>query len=265
MVETMTPQQQDEIIKSLKTRGFEESSFQDTPVDDFWATLTTIGSQVQEPDASKGQKFTPFTKVLYNFGDGDLEVIHSSEPYVMPILQISINHSVRKGSPMYYLGSSADKILNAGIPDDAPPEQVKGQDALIGKRQHWKKVMRPFQVKSADKDASGKNIWKEEQRLTWEIIEIAGLGSAPTTAGAPATQAAPTGRTPTQAAVADLNGKTEAEWYSSVFKLPEVKGNTVLYNAILKKQFIAPLMAAGAVAGPDAAGKYVTYPEMVKG
>jgi hypothetical protein len=250
---TMTPE---ELLNNLKTRGFEESGFAETPLQEFISTLTNITPEVIAPKPG-GKSFNPFTKVMYNFQDGDLEVLATKEAYPMPVCQIGISHSTKKNSAMYYFGTSVDRIINAGVPDDAPADQVKGQSFLIGKRLHMKQVPHTFSVKQKD------STYADEVKQTWELVEIMGM-SRPTNIATSTQPKAASGITPTQQALTLLNGKTETAWYQEVFKDTLVKSQPALMNSIINKQFLPAFVASGAaILGAD--GKYTTHPELVRG
>lgn len=243
------PQQlsQDEILAQLRVRGFEDG-FQGTPLRHFRGKLESItGSMVQ-----RGQMQQARLEIYYNFND--VEVIPftdgrpgSTEPYMSPIAQIAMMDSNRKRSAMGYLGESINKILNAGLPNDAPPDQVKGQSFLVGKTQEWS--MTP-----------GHPIWngntkQEEPRECWEVVWVEGFG-APSVqqaqvtpaAGQPVAPPAPAGPgNSTIAALNLLNGMTIPQWQLVVFANPMVKVDTNLINSIIDQQFIPPLQAIGVV------------------
>jgi hypothetical protein len=157
----LTPE---EILSQLRTRGF-ESGFQATPLREFFGKLGSISGDM----VKRGEMPQARLEVLYNFSE--LEVLTSTEPYESPIAQIAIMHSNREQSGMGVFGKSVDKVINADLPEDAPPEQVKGQDYLIGKTLHMKMT-------------GGHMMWdgktkEEKARDCWELVEIMGEEEAP--------------------------------------------------------------------------------------
>ena len=130
---TQAPQlNQEELLGLLKTRGFSKG-FQRTPLRDFFGRLDSITGNL----VTKFQP--PRLEVLFNFSEVD--VVESTEPYQMPVAQLGIFNSNAEKSGMGYWGASIDKIINpkdANGTDINPPEQIKGQSALIGKLLHLK-------------------------------------------------------------------------------------------------------------------------------
>jgi len=232
----LTPEQ---VIEQLRTRGFETGGFR-SPLRHFRGKLDSItGSMVQ-----RGAMPQPRLEVLYNFSD--VEVFESTEPYPFPVAQINIMHSNRVKSAMGVLGASMDKILNAGLDENAPQEQAKNQDALIGKVQEWKVT-------------PGHMMWdgsvgQEVPRECWEVVYVEGIGgtphsgvaTTPATAGQPE-PAAPAGVTPIQQAINLLDGKTQQQWNNTVFQDPLVKSDAELTQSIIQGTFLPPLEAAGTV------------------
>ena len=230
----LTPE---EVLAQLRTRGFEEG-FQRTPLREFRGKLTSITGNMVE-------RWTPARlEVLYNFDE--VEVIESTEPYPFPVAQLSMLHSNRKKSGMGYFGASVDTIINAGVPGDAPADQVRGQDYLVGKILHMKLT-------------GGHLIWdqgagEERPRDCWELMSIIGADeAAPTSATSGATTAAATSAT--QKALELLEGKTEQQWHQVVFQDPTCKADGDLTNSIINRVFLPPLEATGMI-GKDADGIY---------
>jgi len=229
---TLSPE---DILAQLRTRGFEEG-FQRTPLRHFRGKLTSITGNMIE-------RFQPpRLEVQYNFED--LEVLDSTEPYPFPIAQISIMHSMRKRSGMGYFGASVDRVINANVPEDAPAEQVKGQDYLIGKEQEW--MLTP-----------GHMIWdgnagEERPRECWELISIIGEGSSSSDTAASSEGSA------IDRALQLLDGKTEQQWHQEVFQDPVVKGDGGLVSSIIGREFLPPLEAAGTVTKDEDGVYHVT-------
>jgi len=232
----LTPEQ---VMEQLRTRGFETGGFR-SPLRHFRGKLDSItGSMVQ-----RGAMPQPRLEVLYNFSE--VEVFESSEPYPFPVAQISIMHSNRVKSAMGVLGASMDKILNASLDENAPQEQAKNQDALIGKVQEWK-------VTPGHLMWDG-NAGAEVPRECWEVVYVEGVGgtphsgvaATPATAGQPA-PATPAGVTPVQQAINLLDDKTQQQWNDVVFRDPLVKSDAELIQSIIQGTFLPPLEAAGTV------------------
>ncbi len=246
---------QDQVLAQLQTRGFEEG-FVATPLRDFWATLTAINGTMREGDRGS------YLVVLYDFQGNDLEVIETNEPYTSPIAQLEVPHSNRAKSKMGYLGASIDNIINAGLPADAPIEQAKKQEYLIGKKLHMKFTPGHGIPKKVD------NEWTDAPTSCWELIEIAGEGPAPvaapavTTAApapavpvpAPAAPVAPT-LSASQQALALLDGKTEQQWHQVVLTDPTVKADTAFMQTIINREFIKAQELAKIIT-KDADGTY---------
>ena len=236
-----------EILAQLKTRGFEDG-FSQTPLRRFRARLTNIGGSMVQ----RGQMQESRLEVIYSFAE--IEVIESTETFIAPVTDLAIMHSNRKRSGMGYLGASIDAIVNAGLPADAPMDQVKGQDFLIGKMQEW--AFTP-----------GHMIWdgnarEERPRDCWTVVWVEGISPAPAATSAPATTTTATLPAPvatamssTQQALTLLNGKTEAQWHQVVFNDDVVKADANLVNSLIARTFLTPLETAGIVT-KDANGVY---------
>ncbi len=240
----LTPQQ---VMEQLRTRGYETGEFR-SPLRHFRGKLDSItGSMVQ-----RGQMPQARLEVIYNFSE--VEVFESTEPYPFPVVQVSLLHSNRVKSGMGALGASMDKILNAGLDENAPQEQAKNQDALVGKVQEWK--VTPGHL-MPNQDEQGQ--WKDLPREAWEVVYVEGIGgtphsgvAAPTAGIAPAPAATPaTGITPTQQALNLLDGLTQQQWNNVVFQDPLVKGDSALTNSIINGTFLTPLEASGMVTKDD--------------
>lgn len=248
----LTPEQ---ILGQLRTRGFEAGFQPRTPLREFIGRLDNIGGEMVD-------RFTPpRAQALYNFSE--VEVITSTEPYPFPIAQIGIFISVREQSAMGVFGASVDKVINADIPDDAPPEEVKGQDYLIGKVLHMKMT-------------GGHMMWdgatrKEVPRECWELVSVEGEAeveevpvkavdgytvfppySRPLEKPATKGKAKVAVKDATARALELLDGKTENQFYQVVFSDPVVKlDNTGLRDKIIARGFIAPLEAAEVIEKDD--------------
>ncbi len=233
------PLTQDQILAQLQVRGFEEG-FVSTPLRDFWGTLTSITGEMRQGNAG------PFAVALYNFDNIEVNPEGSTEPYNSPIGQLEVPVSTRTKSKMGYLGKSIDGVINAGLPLDAPPAQVKNQGYIIGRFIRMKMVSGRM-IPSKD-DAT--NTWVDKSNSCWELLEVRGEG-APAAAPAPAVgvvQApAPPGVDANQQALSLLEGKTAQLWHQAVFVDPVVKANTAVIQTIISGQFLSGLEAAGKV------------------
>jgi len=240
------PLTQDQILAQLQVRGF-ESGFQRSPLRDFWGRLTSITGEMRQGQSGS------FAVALYNF-DG-VEVVESVEPYTSPIGQIEASVSIKEKSKMGYLGKSIDNIINAGLPLDAPAEQVKNQSYIIGKFLHMK--LMPGRMIPSKDDATGQ--WSEKPTDCWELLEIRGEG-VPATATVVVGTGTPAGVAAQPIPVVDANtralslldGKTEQLWHQAVFVDPIVKVDTAVIQTIINRQFLTGLEAAGKVIKDDA-------------
>jgi len=235
------PLTQDQILAQLQTRGF-ESGFQRTPLRDFWGTLTSITGEMRT--GNTGQ----YAVALYNFDN--IEVVESVEPYLSPIGQIECGVSTKERSKMGYLGKSIDNVINAGLPLDAPAEQVKKQDYIIGKFLHMK--LMPGRMIPSKDDATQK--WDEKPTDCWELLEIRGEGAPAPVAAVPGV-APVTGIDANQQALALLNGKTVQAWHQVAFADPIIKSDTAVVQTIISGMFVSGLEAAGKIT-KDADGVY---------
>lgn len=238
-----TPVAPDQVLAQLRTRGFETGGF-GTPLRHFRGKLDGIaGAMVQRGNMPQAR-----LELTYSFSD--VEVFVSTEPYPFPIAQVSMLHSNRVKSGMGVLGASIDKIINAGLDDNAPQDQAKNQDFLIGKVQEWR--MTPGHL-MPDRDEAGN--WTEKPREAWEVVYVEGVGgtahsgagTAPVAGDAPSPAPVATGVAPTQQALNLLDGKTQQEWNNIVFTDSIVKGDGALTQLIIDGKFIPPLVESGQV------------------
>lgn len=241
----------EEVMAQLRTRGFEDG-FQDTPLKEFKGRLDAITGSMR---ANRDDPSKKRLRVTYNMSE--LEVIESTEPYQLPVAQISVPHSVRKQSGMGILGASIDKIINADAPADAPPEAVKGHDYLVGKMLHWKRT-------------AGHMMWdgrqsKEVPREAWEILEVEGedvpvdapepvamtpAKVAPTKVAAkaaPAKATKPSSKASIEKALSLLDGKTVQQWHQVVFNDATVKADGALITQITQRKFLPAMEELGRI------------------
>ena len=247
----MTDLSAEQVYSMLRTRGFSAGGFR-SPLRWFRGTLTGIRGTMEQ----FGQMQEARLQIHYDFQKGDLEVFESTEPYQAPVAQISIWHSNSPTSAMGVLGKSIDNIINAGVDDTAPQEQVKNQDFLLNKVQEWK-VTPGHPVFNRDANSS-------VPTDCWEVVFVEGVGGTPYSgvtvpSPAPAAQptaapttapaaAAPTGVTAVQQAINLLDGKTQQQWNNVVFQDPIVKtGGGDLVNYILSGEFVGSMEAAGVI------------------
>ena len=237
-----TPVPPDQVLTQLRTRGFETGGF-GSPLRHFRGKLDSIaGAMVQRGNMPQAR-----LELTYNFSD--VEVFVSTEPYPFPIAQISMLHSNRVKSGMGVLGASIDKIINAGLDENAPQEQAKNQDFLTGKVQEWK-----FTAGHMMPDRDDQGNWTEKPREAWEVVYVEGVGgtahsgagaAAPVAGDAPAPVPAATEVTPIQQALNLLDGKTQQEWNNIVFQDPIVKADAALTNSIIGGTFLSPMVESG--------------------
>lgn len=236
----LTPEQ---VLEQLRVRGYETGGFR-SPLRHFRGLLTSItGSMVQRGTMPQAR-----LEVLYNFDK--VEVFASSEPYPFPVAQVNVMHNTRIKSAMGVLGASMDKIINAGIDENTPQDQVKNQDFLVDKIQEWK-VTSGHMMWNAD-------VGQETPRESWEVVYVEGVGGTPhsgvaqtvvetLTVPASAPVATSTTVTPAQQALDLLDGKTQQQWNNIVFQDPLVKSSPELINSIIQGTFIPPMEASGMV------------------
>ncbi len=160
---------------------------------------------------------------------------------------------------MGVLGTSIDRIINAGVPEDALPEQVKGQSFLIGKMQRWKLTGGHMMwdrraVNAANPSKPG----AEVPRDAWEVLEVEGFVTPVVAQAArqPGTvtptaiiqpQQATKPKSALQIAVELLDGRTDAQFATAAFSNEIVKKDGKIVTALLGGQFIPGLVVAGIV------------------
>ncbi len=247
-----------ELLASLKTRGFEEG-FQKSPLRDFRGRLVSITGHLIT------SMTPPATEVLYNFEEVEVMPNGSVEPYLSPVTQIPIFQNNRDRSAMGYLGASIDRIINAGIPEDAPDELVKKQSFLIGKMQRWKYTggHMIWDRRAANPENPSKP-GMEVPKECWEVIEVEGFSTPvpvapnivqPKTVTPTATMTPQAAKTAVQLAIDLLDGKTDTQFATAAFSNDIIKRDGKIVSSLLGGQFIPGLIAAG-VATKNTDGTY---------
>jgi len=237
----LAPEQLNEF---LNIRGLSQGVY-GTPLRYFRCKLDKINGSMDRVGNMQESRL----RLTYTFSE--LEVFQSIEPYNAPIGQVQVWYSNSPTSAMGALRKSIDRIVNMGVPDDAPNERIKvrSQDFLVGKVQEWKIT-------------PGHPVYNRDAKGTvptdcWEVTWIEGIGGIPYsgTAQEVSAPAAP-GITPSQQAMRLLDGKTQQEWNNIVFqdtlvKSSSEKGDTSLINDIINGRFIPSLKDAGLVTKDD--------------
>ncbi len=234
----MADMSQEELLGLLKTRNFEEG-FEATPLKEFTGILTAF-----KPNMISNEKWDKSRLQIVYVSD-QVEVIDTSSPYELPTAEIEMWFSTRKGSHAAIFGESIDRIINAGIPADADPSMVKGQDYLIGKRLHWKYTPGHMMWNGKRGEESG-----NEPRFAWEILAVEGHAGGQVPTGTPVntvgTAPAPAGVTSArQQAMILLNGHTIQEFTTLVFQDATCKADGALTDKLLDGSFVKELIGAG--------------------
>ncbi|KKN75184.1 hypothetical protein LCGC14_0383430 [marine sediment metagenome] len=230
-----TPVTQEEVLQQLMVRGF-ETGFVSTPLRDFWGVLKSITGEMRSGNSG------PYLVALYNMEEVEVLPGGSIEPYDSPIAQIDIPASTKDKSKMGYLGTSIDRIINAGLAPDIPQAQAKNMESLIGKKLHWQ--FTPGHL-IPNRDEAG--AWSDKPASCWVVTEIAGEGAAPV--AAPNVEVAPAqpSVSASQKALELLDGKTIQQWHQVVMLDPVVKQDTKFLQTIIDNSFLASMESVGKV------------------
>jgi hypothetical protein len=193
-------------------RGLTDSGF-DSPLRDFRGTF----------DSWAVKEDTRFdrTRVVVQLNFKDVEVLESVEPWEFPIATIEIGHSNRKRSRWGVLAESALKFIPDGDIGD-----------LVGHTLRMK--VTPGHMLYDGRQG------KEVPTEAWEIIEIDGRGSGKSAQ-------VTIKRTPEQAALQILHGKTLAEFNQQVLRDPDVRTDSNLLLSIINNTWVQSQIAAGNV------------------
>lgn len=220
----LTPEQQ------ISIRGLVTGGFQQTPLRHFKGTFA-------------GYKSSPASgydgiRVDLNFGPG-IQVLASTEPYNLPTATLNIGYSKTDRSGWGYLSQSLAKFLqdNQDIDDAIGKEWelmfTDGQEGQSGKR------LSPDTTKVWHKQVTEEQLVAYPDKMIptpmWVVVGYAG-----------ATAKAGAGSANDQL-LAELIGKTRADFNSKAFTLEVVRQSPDLQRAIQDKSFIAGMIATSKV------------------
>lgn len=181
----------------------------------------------EERTYGEGESARATTRISLNYKE--IEVLEALEPYHFPIFTISIGQSNRKKSRWGVFGTSLNEILDqqytAEQLDPASPNYIKPSDRMdindcLGKR------MGLVLADGAEGRPAPPLLYDgraEEDRLTpaWTTYMIEGLG---VTGGQ--------GKTPLDAAMEKLDGKTLADFNQAALADPLIRGDATLLQSI---------------------------------
>jgi hypothetical protein len=221
----------EQLKSQIITKGFEEG-FEETPLKEFWGTLTDWIPTLD----TRFQSDRPTIRNKLQFGD--IVVIQTNDTYPFPNAEITINFSRKKDSKWGIFCQSVEKILG----------EFDSMDMLVGKTLRMKLTPDHMLYAGKEKGTIPQN--------AWECMEIQGV-TAPGNPPAGASTASVLNAT--QQAVALLIGKTAQEFNQQVFQDPIVRTDNTLLGKILSQSLIPEFEAAGfVVKGAD--GRYAVGP-----
>jgi len=209
------------MVEQPSVRGLIDSEFQ-TPLRKFTGILDSFYREERQYS----------TVVVLNFKG--LEVIRSTEPYILPIAQISIKESKKKKSSWGIFGESLAAFL-------AEEEDLKD---CVGRRMGME--MEEGHIFGKDRDTKEDLIGNP-----WRVYYVAGA------------KAGIAGVQPAVARARELLiGKTRAEFNKAAYADPLIKNDVALQRAITDRSFITSLLQIGQVI-EDANGVFSLPPSKV--
>lgn len=202
--------------------------------------LDVIGDCVKvSPETRQARDGNSFVSIVFDLSN--IEVIETTEPYPLPIAQISISHSEKEGTRWAAFYDSAVKILGEG----------GHLSAIVGKRIHLKQA--PCKLRMGLTDAEGNPImeeakgggqrqkWGSVETVSWQLLAVEGL----TSAAGPANEATGLEAMELMAQLAD--GKTEAQFNAAALSHPDIRKVPQLVTQITERKALSSLEAIGLV------------------
>lgn len=181
------------------------------------------------------ETFTPEgggnARVRVKFQFTDLEVIESTEPYLLPIAEISIGYSNRSETAWAALAASCRKLLPTPDPN-----------LLEGKTQVWHYTTARLRV-----NRDGEWVTADDAKA-WQVEEIEGYGSADEG-----------GKDLMTEIVSLLDGKDESAFNNAFFTSAELKrlpGYQDALNDLLNDRGLYKALESGGLVAKDADGIY---------
>jgi len=213
-------------MSPIKIRGL-EGGFERSPLQEFKGIFDRY-----ETRAVSSEQYGDSIRVELYFRD--VETIRATEPYTMPIAMISIKYSERSNSVWGIFANSLAQAVPDGVELMRDPGSP-GPDCT-GHRMHLS--LTPGHEFGVNRETKERIIIE-----CWEVVSVEGYDRAAGT---------PSSISPKVRALQLLDGKTLAEWHSTVFTDPTIRGSSVVQE-ILNNEFLPPLIEAGLV-GRDEQG-----------
>jgi hypothetical protein len=156
--------------------------------------------------------------VVVTFNFTGVEVIESTEPYNFPIATIPVPYSERSSTAWAAFASSCRTLL----PDT-------DLDLLVGKKQTWKYAATTLRRPNTE------GVWGDVEGNAWQVLSLEG---------------ASTGQDVTKQVVSIAIGKTEPEFYKSVFSnesLKKLPGYGEIVESVVDRTLVDKLTQMGLI------------------
>lgn len=206
------------LTAKISVRGLKDSG---SPLKEFKGKLSQYNAETIAIRPENQRPGGPTDRVRVNLGFTEPQIIFSTEPYILPIVQIGIAYSENKKSMWGYFGASLAKCIKEG-------EDIKD---CIGRTLHMKWTPGHMLYSFEEK--------KDTPRDCWEVIAVEG-GAAKVD---PLTR------------VLELltkdGGRTLHQFQQEVFTDLIVKLDANLMNSIMNGTLVPGLEAAGKVVKDD--------------
>lgn len=221
-----------------------------SPLLDFWGT----GAGWTPMSGIGKNSGRPWRRYILHFILEPGDVLDSTEPYPMPVAELSFFYNPPKDSYKKIEGRGvsewealAESFRKLGYGrSDAFDELFGGRveeegETPEGKRMHWKKV--PMLLNVPGNESNPK--YHDEEVLTWQLIEVEGVvgaGSNGETVDA------------LTYALQLANGKTEDEFRALALQDRTIYTNPGITNSLTSGQFVINMMSMGKLARNEATG-----------
>lgn len=184
-----------------------------------WVLDNYIAEEREYPQDGGGTR----KSIMVTFNFKDLEIIDSTEPYVLPIAQIRIPFSNPQGT--------SEKTRWAGLSGSLRTLGIPTLDWLVGKHQEWKQMPHTISGMVNPDAANPRDRFGDIEAEVWKVIAVEGAVAT---------------NDELEAELLTLaDGKTEAEYYQALTQNPNVLKRPDLVGEITDRTLVGKLLLGG--------------------
>lgn len=145
-----------------------------------WFTGRLLKHEVVQRRYEASDRGAARDAIQFTFNFGELTVLESRESYPLPVAEIKLTYNERGDTSWSVFAESFTKLVPANLRTGDDPLA-----SLDGRMQEWH--FKPGKVRGPLKDdegndvigADGKVRWGLQDRETWQIVSIEGMGGGP--------------------------------------------------------------------------------------